>query len=90
MAVFLIVGSAIAVVRLGAYFFLIYLELTHQQTLSALPLVFLLYPEGLLVPSSQQWTVGSGFVFALALAAGSFMIGAFAGGLTTIQNRMRQ
>ena len=43
-------GLAIAAVRISALLLLVWLEQTGRQTISALPLVFLLYPEGLLLP----------------------------------------
>jgi hypothetical protein len=85
--VFLVVGGMIAIVRLSALFFLTYLELTHQQTLSALPLLFLLYPEVLLLSSSQPLTVGNVTLLGAALTTGSFLIGGLAGSLVAIQNK---
>lgn len=47
-----LLGSGVALVRVGVLWFLIYREWTHQQSLETLPLVLLLYPEGLLLPAS--------------------------------------
>jgi hypothetical protein len=43
-------GIPLAAVRVSALLLLVWLEQTGRQTISALPLVFLLYPEGLLMP----------------------------------------
>ena len=74
----------LAILRVGALWFLIYLEWTNQQTLSALPLILLLYPEVLLVPVTHSWTFGSCLIFSLVLVAGSAVVGAVAAGLTAI------
>ena len=77
-------ATTLAILRVGALWFLIYLEWTNQQTLSALPLILLLYPEVLLFPATHSWTLGSGLVFSIALVAGSAVVGAVAAGLTAI------
>ena len=43
-------GVTIAAARVSALLLLVWLEQTGRQTISALPLVFLLYPEGLMLP----------------------------------------
>jgi hypothetical protein len=50
--------------------------------------VFLLYPEGLLIPSNQPLADGNIILFVAALVAGSFLIGGLAGVLTAIRNKM--
>lgn len=52
---------------------LIYLDWTNQQRLATLPLVVLLFPEGLLLPRSVAWTANLGLLFSTALVAGSFV-----------------
>lgn len=64
-------GSAVASVRVGVLWFLIYREWTHQQSLATLPLVLLLFPEGLLLPAPLVWTVKLALVFSASLIAGS-------------------
>jgi len=66
-------GSVVALVRVGALWFLIYREWTHQQSLATLPVVLLLLPEGLLLPASMIWTAKLALVFSAALIAGSFL-----------------
>jgi hypothetical protein len=70
-------ASLLAAVRIGVLWFLIYREATHQQRLVELPLVLLLYPEGLLLPRNFAWTVGTGVAFSGALMMGSFLLVAF-------------
>jgi hypothetical protein len=65
-------GGVIAVVRVGVLWFLIYREWTHQQSLATLPLILLLLPEGLLVPTPVVWTAKLAYVFSVALIASSF------------------
>lgn len=66
-------GSAVALVRVGVLWLLVYREWTHQQSLNTLPLVLLLFPEGLLLPASVIWTPKLAFGFSCALIAGSFL-----------------
>lgn len=66
-------GSAVAFVRVGVLWLLIYREWTHEQSLDTLPLVLLLFPEGLLLPASVIWTAKLALAFSGALIAGSFL-----------------
>ena len=66
-------GVVVALVRVGALWFLIYREWTHQQSLATLPLVLLLFPEGLLLPAPVIWTAKLALVFSAALIGGSFL-----------------
>ena len=59
-------GSAVALVRVCALWSLVYREWTHQQSLATLPLVLLLFPEGLLLPASVTWTAKLALVFSAA------------------------
>jgi hypothetical protein len=52
-----LLGSGLACVRLGALWLLVSRERIHQQSLSALPLILLLFPEGFLLPSPVIWTL---------------------------------
>jgi len=45
----------------------------YQQSLATLPVVLLLFPEGLLLPAPVIWTARLAFVFSVALIAGSFL-----------------
>lgn len=60
--------------RIAVLWFLIYSEWGHHQSISLLPLIVLLYPEGLLLPSNFSWTVGRGLGFSGVLVLGSFVI----------------
>jgi hypothetical protein len=65
-------GSAVALVRVGALWFLIYREWAHLQNLATLPLVLLLFPEGLFLPAPVTWSARLAVVFSAVLIAGSF------------------
>jgi hypothetical protein len=67
------VGVVVAGLRLTAFGILLGLRATSQERLSALPLVLLLYPEGLLVPQTIDWTVWTVVGFGALLAAGSVL-----------------
>lgn len=66
-------GGAVALVRLGVLWFLIYREWTREASLAILPLVLLLFPEGWLLPAPVTWTTSTALVFSAILAAGSFL-----------------
>jgi hypothetical protein len=66
-------GSVVALVRVGALWFLIYREWTHQQSLATLPLVLLLFPEALLLPASVIWTATLALMFSVVVIAGSYL-----------------
>jgi hypothetical protein len=66
-------SGVIAVIRVGALWFLVSREWTHQPSVSALPLVLLLYPEGLLLPAGITWTATMAGAFTAVLIAGSAM-----------------
>lgn len=63
------------VIRCGAFGFLMYTEATGRQSLSYLPLVFLLYPEGALFSSDHGWTVWNSLGAVMLLMAGSAFMG---------------
>jgi hypothetical protein len=66
-------GGAIAAVRLGVLWLLIHREWAHQQRLATLPFVLLLFPEGLLLPGSVDWTARLAVLSSTVLIAGSFV-----------------
>lgn len=61
----LLVGGGVACARVASLWLLLWLEKSGQQTISALPLVLLLYPEGLILP----YHINAGISWALALSA---------------------
>ncbi len=67
-------GLAIAAVRIAALLVLVWLEQTGRQTISALPLVFLLYPEGLLLP----YRAGAGIVSRVIVLSVLLVMGSLA------------
>lgn len=68
------VGLSLSAVRISALWFLIFREWGHQQSITLLPLLMLLYPEGLLLPDHFWWSWGWGIGFSGALLLGSFLI----------------
>ena len=68
----LLLGSGLACVRLGALWFLVSREWIHQQSLSTLPLILLLFPEGFLLPARVIWTLKTALFFSAVLVVGSF------------------
>ena len=66
-------ACAVAAVRVCALWYLLFREWTHQQSISTLPLVLLLYPEGLLLSEPVVWTARLAVMFSVALIAGSFL-----------------
>jgi hypothetical protein len=69
----LLIAGSIALVRVSALALLVLLEETGKQSLSELPLVLLLYPEGLLLPYKPGTLLASWVILALLLVAGSFI-----------------
>jgi hypothetical protein len=67
-------GLAIAAARISALFVLVWLEQTGRQTISALPLVLLLYPEGLLLP----YRAGTGIVLRAIFLSVLLVVGSLA------------
>ena len=63
----------IGVPRLAAFWLLLTLEAAGKQSISHLPLVLLLYPEGLFVPQTIVWTIGSVLKFSGLLLTGSII-----------------
>lgn len=76
---FLTVGMILALVRISALWFLVYHVWARQGSVSQLPLVVLLFPDGLLLPNRFAWTVWGTALFSIVLLIGSF---AWAGALT--------
>ena len=65
-------GLAIAAARVSALWVLVWLEQTGRQTISALPLVLLLYPEGMLLPyRASAGMVSRAIVLSVLLVMGS-------------------
>ncbi len=67
-----LLGSGLACVRVGALWLLVSREWIHQQSLSTLPLILLLFPEGFLLPSPVIWTLRTALFFSAVLVVGSF------------------
>jgi len=66
--IWLVCASVLAALRIGAFAFLEYQERTGTQTLESLPLVFLLFPEALvLAPRSHPILFAALLVFGSAI-----------------------
>lgn len=72
----------IAGIRVAAFAVLFVLHETGRLTISALPLVLLLYPEGLILPQGHAWTVWSAVLFAIVLMLGSMVAAVLIAALT--------
>ena len=68
------VGLGLSAIRIAALWFLLYREWSHHPSISLLPLILALYPEGLLLPAKLSWTVGRAVEFSGVLLLGSFAI----------------
>jgi len=67
-------GLAIAAARISALWLLVWLEQTGRQSISALPLVFLLYPESLLLP----YRAGAGLALRVIVLSVLLLMGSLA------------
>jgi hypothetical protein len=70
----LTVWLSLSAIRIAALWILIYFEWTHRQSIALAPLVILLYPEGLLLPSRFTWTAWGAVGFSGVLLVGSFVL----------------
>jgi hypothetical protein len=61
-------------VRIVIFSVLIFAERTGRQSISLLPLVLTLYPEGALIRNDVTWTVWSAIGFCALLVAGGFLM----------------
>ena len=64
------IGIGLGAVRVTALLLLVY----GKQSISLLPLVFLLYPEALLLKTDVAWTLGNVMGFATLLMIGSSLL----------------
>ena len=64
------IGIGLGAVRVTALLLLVY----GKQSISLLPLVFLLYPEALLLKTDVAWTPGNVIGFATLLMIGSSLL----------------
>jgi len=70
----LTIGLGLSAARIAVLWFLIHREWGHQQSITFLPLIVLLYPEGLLLPPSFSWSLGRAIGFSAVLLFGSFLL----------------
>lgn len=67
-------GGLVALVRIVILWYLTYREWTGTQSLSLLPLILLLYPEGLLLPPTWRLTTTHVWLFSGLLIIGSLIM----------------
>jgi hypothetical protein len=67
-------GGVVALLRVSVLWYVTYREWTGTQSLSLLPLVLLLYPEGLLLPPTWSLTATLIWLFSGLLTIGSLTI----------------
>ncbi len=79
------IGTLLSCVRILIFSILVYAEWAGRQSVSLMPLVLALYPEGLLINNDVTWTVWAATVFGVLLIVGSFLL-ALLGAIT--QHRM--
>jgi len=70
----LIIGTTLSCVRIAIFAFLIFCEWTGRQSISLLPFILVLYPEGLLIKNDVTWTVWGAIGFSVLLIVGSFVL----------------
>ncbi|HLW46709.1 MAG TPA: hypothetical protein VKW09_02980 [bacterium] len=66
-------AGVLAAFRVGSLWLLVYREWTHQQSIATLPLIFVMYPEGLLLRAAPVWTTQFALVFSAMLLGGSLV-----------------
>jgi hypothetical protein len=71
LAFFLTLASTLSLVRVGAFWYLLYREWSGTQSRDLILVALLLYPEGHLFPDSTVWTVPMEILFSVILIAGS-------------------
>ncbi len=76
------VGGLVALLRVSILWYLTYREWTGTQSLSLLPLLLLLYPEGLLVAPTSSPTAADVWLLRGLLAVGSLVMTVVAALLT--------
>ena len=86
---FLIAGVSLALIRVGSLWILVHQNWTGRESLDLLPLVLLLFPEGLLLPKGFAWTFWAAVSFSGLLAIGSFLWAGTASAAMSVIVRLR-
>lgn len=68
------VGVFVAAARIGVFWYLFIRRAMGQESLDEVLLIWLLYPEGLLIPRAWKWTLTKGVGMSIALLVGSLLI----------------
>jgi hypothetical protein len=74
-----IAGISLSVIRMTCYWALFYMARSGHQEIGYLPLIFLLFPEAILLQENGQQTIVQGILFSGLLAIGSFLWAAILG-----------
>ncbi len=82
------VAVIIASCRVAIFWWLFTQLQANSQSISLLPLVLVLYPEGLLVPHDLQWTVGNCILFSALLVVGTIVLVGAAALLVSLRRRL--
>jgi hypothetical protein len=82
-------GGVIAFVRIAILWYATYREWTGTQSLSILPLLLLLFPEGAALPRNWPHTAPHVLLFSGLLAVGSFGFGLLIAGLGKARSLLR-
>jgi hypothetical protein len=83
------VGGIIAFVRISIFWYATYRELARTQSISMLPLLLLLFPEGAAIPRNWPPTAAHLLFSNGLLAAGSFGFGLLIAGLVKARPFLR-
>jgi len=83
------VGGIIAFVRIAIFWYATYRELAGTQSISMLPLLLLLFPEGAAIPRNWPPTAAHLLFSNGLLAAGSFGFGLLIAGLVKARSFLR-
>ena len=68
------IATLLSGVRIVIFAILVYAEWAGRQSISLLPLVLVLYPEGLLIGNDVTWTAWTAIGFGVLLMVGSFVL----------------
>jgi hypothetical protein len=75
------IGAILAIARVAVLWLIVYQTWTGTESITFVPLVIFLFPEGALVPRGWPWTAMHAWLFSGVLTVGSFAIVIFVGHL---------
>ena len=83
------IGAILAFFRVLILWYLVYREWTGTQSISVLPLILLLFPEGAVVPHGLPWTAAHAWLFSGLLTIGSFTAAFLIRGLNSLDRNSK-